>query len=43
MSKDTNIEEAFYTEISDLLKKARDKSCQAVNTMMVQTYLSDFP
>ncbi len=38
MSKDTNIEKAFYEEINDLLQEARNKSHQVVNTVMVQTY-----
>ena len=38
MSRDLNIDKAFYTEISDLLKQARNKSYQAVNIIMVQTY-----
>ncbi|WP_337045159.1 PDDEXK nuclease domain-containing protein [Emticicia sp. 17c] len=29
---------SFYTEISDLLKQARSKSYQAINTIMIQTY-----
>ena len=38
MSKDTNIEKAFYKEIGDLLQEARNKSHQVVNMVMVQTY-----
>ncbi len=38
MSKELNINKDFYTEISELLKQARNKSFQTVNAIMVQTY-----
>ena len=31
-------EKEFYTEISELLLKARNAACKTVNTIMVQTY-----
>ncbi|QNF32256.1 DUF1016 domain-containing protein [Adhaeribacter swui] len=38
MSKEVNNDNAFFTEISQLLQLARSKAYQAVNTLMVQTY-----
>lgn len=38
MNKDINIDNSFYTEISELLKQARSTAYKAVNTLMVQTY-----
>jgi predicted nuclease of restriction endonuclease-like (RecB) superfamily len=38
MNKDMDIENSFYHEISELLKRARSNAFRAVNTVMVQTY-----
>ena len=38
MNKEVHIDKEFYSEIGDLLRMARNKSYQAVNTIMVQTY-----
>ncbi len=38
MTKKTDINKAFYTEISGLLAQARSQSYRAVNIIMVQTY-----
>lgn len=38
MSKEINNDNNFYSEISELLKQARNTAYKAVNTLMVQTY-----